>query len=170
MDTPQDFSRFEVRQPDASEIALRALAVGTVASLCVFSALGVLGRRGARSAVAPINASSHVLYGEKAGDVDSIDVSHTVVGSVINYGASIFWALPFTWWLYQKRNRSASQITLAAATTATVAGVVDYGLLPRRLSPGWEHAVPPHSVAVTFGSLAVGLALGALATRCIRQR
>ncbi|WP_292292403.1 hypothetical protein [Marivita sp.] len=165
MDKPQDFPRLDALQSDAPKIALRAVSIGTVASLCVFGALGVLGRREARSAVAPINATSHVLYGDRAGVVEDIDISHTGVGSVINHGASIFWALPFTWWLSQTRNRSASRIALAAATTATVAGAVDYGLVPRRLSPGWEHAVPPRSVAMTFGSLAVGLALGALVTR-----
>src|SRR6056297_1391261 len=108
MDKPQDFPRLDALQSDAPEIALRAVSIGTVASLCVFGALGLLGRREARSAVAPINATSHVLYGADAGEVDDIDISHTGVGSVINHGASIFWALPFTWWLSQTRNRSAS--------------------------------------------------------------
>lgn len=166
----KDNARLGEHRPKVAPIALRAAAIGTIASLSVFGALGVLARREGRSAVAPINATSHVFHGARAGRVDETDISHTGVGSVINHGAAVFWALPFTWWLSQRRNRPASHIALGAAATATLAGAVDYGLVPRRLSPGWEHALPPRGVATTFGFLALGLALGALATRDLDRR
>jgi hypothetical protein len=56
-------------------------------------------------------------------------------------------------------------VVLGAAGTAAIAGAVDYGLVPRRLSPGWEHALPPRGVAAGFAALGLGLALGALVTR-----
>lgn len=170
MGRPQDVERVDARGSDVASIALRAAVVGTVASLCVFGALGALSWREGRSAAAPLNATSHVLHGASAGKVERIDLSHTGVGSVVNLGASIFWALPFTWWLSRRSSRPASQIALGAATTATVAGAVDYGLVPRRLSPGWEHALPPRAVATTFGCMAVGLAIGALVTGDLGRR
>ncbi|SDY86909.1 hypothetical protein [Citreimonas salinaria] len=165
MNRSKDIAHLGTQRADAASVALRAAVIGTIAGLSVFGALGVLARREGRSAAAPVNATSHVLHGAQAGTVDSIDTSHTGVGAVINYGASIFWALPFTWWLSRRRDRSAGQIALGAAATGTVAGVVDYGLVPRRLSPGWEHALPPRAVATTFGAMALGLAIGALVTR-----
>lgn len=144
---------------------VRAVAIGTVASLAVHGALVVFGRRTGRGAMAPINATSHVIHGPEAGSVDRVDLSHTATGVVINHGASIFWALPLAWWLTQGRERSAAGILLGASATGVVAGVVDYGLIPRRLSPGWHHSLPPKWVAGTFGALAAGIALGAVLTR-----
>lgn len=167
---PRHTMRINAPHSKGRTIALRAAAIGAIAGLSVFGALGVLARREGRSAVAPINATSHVIHSARAGDVDRIDTIHTGTGSFINLGASIFWALPFTWWLSRRRDPPVSEVALGAAATATVAGLVDYGLVPRRLSPGWEHALPPRAVAATFGSLAVGLALGAMFSRDLDRR
>lgn len=165
MAKPQDTMRTNASRSRGSRgrtTTVRAAVIGATAGLTLCGALGLLGRREGRSAAAPINATSHVFHGAAAGDVDSIDVPHTGAGSVINLGASIFWALPFAWWLHQRRKPTVSDVALGAATTATVAAVVDYGVLPRRLSPGWELVLPPRAVATAFGSMAAGLALGAL--------
>jgi hypothetical protein len=53
----------------------------------------------------------------------------------------------------------------AVASGAAVAGlayVVDYHLLPRRLTPGWELRLPPRSVALGFAALGFGLCVAAL--------
>ena len=146
-------------------VMAQAAAIGTVASLAVHGALAILGRAAGRSAMAPINATSHIVHGPRAGSVDRVDLPHTATGVAINHGASIFWALPLAWWLTKDRTRSTGEIVRAAAATGAVAGFVDYGLLPRRLSPGWHHALPARSVAGAFGAMAAGLALGAVLTR-----
>ena len=53
---------------------------------------------------------------------------------------------------------------------SAAAGATDYGLLPRRLRPGWEVFLPKLSGAAGFGALAVDLGLGGLITRQISQR
>jgi len=146
-------------------IAYRAVAIGSIASLAVHGVLAIFGRSAGRSAFAPVNATSHIVYGPAAGAVDEADLPHTGVGAAINHGASIFWAVPLAWWLATRRETSTADIVLGAAATGIAAGVVDYGVVPRRLSPGWHLALPARSVAGTFGALAVGLALGALLTR-----
>ena len=40
-----------------------------------------------------------------------------------------------------------------------VAYVVDYHVVPRRLTPGFELRVPRRALAAVYGALAVGLAL-----------
>jgi hypothetical protein len=45
---------------------------------------------------------------------------------------------------------------------SAVAGVVDYGIVPRRLTPGWELALPPKSVAAVLAAMALGLAAGGI--------
>jgi hypothetical protein len=39
-----------------------------------------------------------------------------------------------------------------------VAAVVDYGLVPKRFTPGWEDPLPIRSIAGGFAGLALGLA------------
>ena len=165
MTNQYDFSARAEEARRTAPVMARAAAIGTVASLAVHGALAILGRAAGRSAVAPINATSHIVHGPRAGSVDRVDLSHTATGVAINHGASIFWALPLAWWLTRDRSRYASEIVRAAAVTGAVAGCVDYGLLPRRLSPGWHHALPARSVAGAFGAMAAGLALGAVLTR-----
>ncbi|MFN4098979.1 MAG: hypothetical protein ACK4GT_04305 [Pararhodobacter sp.] len=152
-------------RPDATAIALRAALIGSVAALSVVTTLGILGRREGRSVLSPINATSHILHGDRAGEVDHADAAHTIPGALINHASAIFWALPYTWWLSRRNDRSVGEIALGAAATGAVAGLVDYGIVPRRLTPGWEHAVSPRTVAAGFGALALGLALGALMSR-----
>ena len=156
--------------PERRAALVRAAAIGTVASVAVHGALAYFGRRAGRSAIAPINATSHIVHGPDAGALDRIDVPHTVVGATINHGASIFWALPLAWWLTKDRHLSAADICMGAAATGAIAGAVDYGLVPRRLSPGWHHALPAKSVAGSFGALAAGLAAGALLLRFAEAR
>jgi hypothetical protein len=47
---------------------------------------------------------------------------------------------------------------LGAAAVSAVAYVTDYHLVPRRLTPGWEHRVSGKSLAAVYGVLALGLA------------
>ena len=77
--------------------------------------------------------------------------------------AGLFWALVHELVLERlpPHNRAA-----AAASGAAVAGlayVVDYHLIPRRLSPGWELRLPRKSVALGFAVLGLTLAVAGLA-------
>lgn len=45
---------------------------------------------------------------------------------------------------------------------SATAALVDYGIVPRRLSPGWEGPLPPASVPGGFVGLFAGLVLGGL--------
>ena len=56
-----------------------------------------------------------------------------------------------------------------AAAVAMVAATVDYGLVPKRLTPGWEEVLPGRSVVGGFAAMAVGLALGGMRTRAGRR-
>ena len=65
-------------------------------------------------------------------------------------------------------DRSTGEIVGGAAATAALAACVDYGTMPRRLTPGWELSLSPRGVGVTFVGLALGLAGGALLARALR--
>jgi hypothetical protein len=48
---------------------------------------------------------------------------------------------------------------------SAIAAIVDYGIVPKRLTPGWELSLSKKSMAGAFASLAIGLAAGALVSR-----
>jgi hypothetical protein len=53
---------------------------------------------------------------------------------------------------------------------AAIAAAVDYGMVPKRLTPGWEDVLSKRSIAVTYVALAAGLALGALVNQHWRRK
>jgi hypothetical protein len=57
-----------------------------------------------------------------------------------------------------------ARIMRDATLVSVVAAVVDYGLVPKRLTPGWEEPLPIRSLAGGFAGLALGLAIGGLVT------
>ena len=140
----------------------RAIATGSLAGLATSATLAVLGAREAGSAVAPINATSHVLWGDEAATADAVDVKHTLPGLLINVGAGVFWALARELLADRLPRRDRATSVATGIAVAGLAYVVDYHLIHRRLTPGWELRLPRHSVALGFGALGLSLALAGL--------
>jgi hypothetical protein len=145
------------------DIAARAIGSGAFAGLAAIVALALCGRRETQSAVAPINATSHVLWGDEAGAASAVDLAHTVPGLVINTGAAIFWAFVHELALARFAPRGRTAAAASAAAVAALAYVVDYHLVPRRLTPGWELRLSRRSVALGFIALGAGLGVAQLA-------
>jgi hypothetical protein len=145
-----------------SQWIARSLSRGSLAGLVTTAAVALAGRREARSAVAPINATSHVLWGDEAGTTDAVDLKHTVPGLLINTGAGIFWALVHELLLARSDPRDRATAAAAGAAVGALAYAVDYHLIPRRLTPGWELRLPLRGVALGFVALGASLAVAGL--------
>lgn len=146
---------------DRTRPLVRALLTGTVASLASAAALALLAKAEGKSAAQPINATSHWLHGAKAAAYDGLDARHTLIGFATHYASAVFWALPFEFWRARRHASAAGTLLRGACTTSAVAAAVDYGLTPKRLTPGWELVLSKRSLAVTYGALALGLLSGA---------
>jgi hypothetical protein len=138
-----------------------AAVSGTAASIASSTVLMLRGRAENGSVVAPTNAISHWLWGDRALRKDRPSVRHTLSGYAIHHAASIFWAV-----LYEKaRTRNAVR---DAAITSALACFVDFQMTPRRLTPGFEHRLTRGSLAAVYGAFALGLAAGTLLRRAQR--
>jgi hypothetical protein len=139
-----------------------ALVTGTIASIATTAALALLARAEGKRALQPTNATSHWLHGEGAGRVRRADLAHTLVGYLTHHASAIFWALPFQRWLAGRPPRPPEIILRDAAAMAAIAAFVDYALVPKRLTPGWEEVLPKRSIVAVYGVLALALAAGAI--------
>jgi len=146
----------------------RALTSGTLAAAAVTVAAGVAGRRAAGSYAAPLNATSHVLWGAPAARHDRLSLKYTGTGAAANYGACLFWALGYEALgqaLGSGRRRRPLEALARGALVSATAYVVDYHLMPRRLTPGFELRLPGAALAAIFAALALGLSARDLRNR-----
>ena len=134
----------------------RALLSGTLAAAAVTLAASFAARRTTGSAAAALNATSHFLWGERARRQDDYSLKYTAAGFAANYGASVFWAL-FYELLAQDRPRSRARALRDGALVSAAAYVIDYHVVPKRLTPGFELRIPRAALALVYGALALGL-------------
>jgi len=143
-----------------------ALVAGSIVCVFTVAAAALRGMTDSGSAVAPINATSHVVYGPEAGNVDVPDFKHTMLGLAINAGASVFWATLYERLFGRAGSRGdVGRSLLGGGVVAALAYLVDYHLVPKRLTPGWEERVSGRSLAMIFGAMALSLPVRSILER-----
>ena len=173
---PCSKARIDVHQPfwslfvsNPGTILFRALITG-IASAVSAAVLGLLAKAEGKDPVQPINATSHWLHGEDAGTVTAIDLEHTGTGYATHHAATVFWAALFEILQSASPDQQPGKAIRNAPLVSTIAAIVDYGFVPKRLTPGWEAPLPIRSVAGGFVGLAFGLAIGGLVSRQVMAR
>ena len=131
---------------------------GTLAAAAVTLVASLASRRATGSYASALNAASHFLWGDRAARRHSYSMKYTGIGFAANYGASVFWAL-FYEALGLGRRRRPARALRDGALVSGLAYVVDYHLVPRRLTPGFELRLSNRALAGVYAALAVGLAL-----------
>jgi len=138
-----------------------AFVRGTGASLVSALALAACSRRETGSALAGINAASHWAWGNDDARRNGFSWKHTALGALTHQAASMFWAWCFER-LFASRDRTVTLPKLLgeSAAMSAIAGVVDYTITPKRLTPGYELRVSNQSLVAVYLAFAAGLALG----------
>lgn len=144
------------RYSSAAQVIIPGLLAGALFS----AAAAASGRREAGSAAAALNAPGHFYRGEAALHDRRISLRHTVPGVAVNTGAGLFWA-GLMRMLLPRAGRRPGGALLAGAAVSSLAWVVDYHLIPRRLSPGVQEVVSAKSLGGIHALFALGLGLGA---------
>lgn len=136
---------------------------GSLASLTSMAALLAAGRRQAGTPIAPLNATSHWIWGDRALRQEQPSLRHTATGYLIHHAASVFWGVIYARvWATRRRATSPRAALAGAAVTSGVACLVDYRLTPQRLTPGFEHHLSRPALGAVYACFALGLAAGAL--------
>jgi hypothetical protein len=153
-----------------ARIGLSALVIGSVASVASTAALMLLAKAEDKGGLQPTSATSHWLHGDEAAAYVEPDAPHSLVGYVTHHSSAVFWALPFAVWLASRPPRSSLEMLRDASIVSATAAAVDYGITPKRLTPGWELVLSKQSIFGAFAALAIGLALGARLTQDLLDR
>jgi hypothetical protein len=153
----------------AGRAARYGVFCGIGAGLAVHTMLLIAARAEGKAPARPFNATSHWLQGQKAGRRAAADIAHTGVGLATNQAAAMFWGTLFGLYVASRRNPHTGSIMRDAAVMGAIATAVDYGLMPKRLTPGWELALSKTSVGLTMAAMALGLGLGGVAARATEE-
>jgi hypothetical protein len=161
----------------------RAVVSGTVGGLAAAAAASLAGKREDNHYAAPLNATSHIIWGDEAAHQDKPSLKYTLTGFLLNHASAIFWALFYEkllgrgesredqgWrrpknWNEALADSSTSpakpmlQPILDAAVVTAGAYLTDYYLVPKRFTPGFEKRLSGKSLAAIFVALAAGLAV-----------
>ncbi len=147
-----------------------ALTAAGVAAVATTATLALLGKKETGSAAAPINAVSHIAWGDEAATKDATDVKHTAVGEVLHAGANLAWAvaqeLLFGKWM---RAGGPGRTLVAGGLTSALAYVTDYFVVPKRLTPGFEMRLSKGSLGLTYLVLALSLAAGSAVGNSVKN-
>ncbi len=148
------------------QAARDSLVPGVIAGLATCATVAARGLRDSGSAMAPINASGHVVWGDRAAMVEGVSPVHTPPALAINMGAATWWAFVFQKLFGATVNRHGwPAALLGGAATSGIAYCTDYHVLPRRLTPGWEKRISDRSLGISLGVMAAGIAVGAMLVR-----
>ena len=139
----------------ALSATLRSSAVTTIGST---AALLGLGHRDARTPWAPLDAVSHIAWGDRAYAYDELDAKHTLVGALLNAGAMVMWSAVHE--LLSPRRPTLARALATGAAVSALAYVVDYHVVPKRFTPGFEHKLPRRGLRDMYIALALSLAAG----------
>ena len=130
------------------------------ASAWTAAAVALCGQIENDNAIAPINAISHILWDEDALNQDDLSLKYSAVALALNASANGGWALIYEVCFGKSRAKNATaKPILGAITVALLAYIVDYHVVPPRLTPGFEHRLPRRSLWIIYAALALGLFL-----------
>ena len=147
-----------------SNLAARSfMSMGATTTLATTAATALCGAVELGNAAAPVNAISHIAWGEEAVRRDGVSAKYTALGAALNTAAMFSWAAFHQ--LVFRPDRRPPEIAGAVArgvVTAATAYVVDYHVVPKRLTPGFESRLSGRSLFVIYAALAASLAIGEL--------
>jgi hypothetical protein len=135
----------------------RIAVTGGIAGVLSVAFIVAASVRETGSPASGINGASQVFFGRRATRERKLDLRHTLTGLFVHHASALWWA-----GVHEGRHlrEFVPNPCLRALLVMAGASVLDYGVLPRRLSPGLEGQLSRRTIAATFGVIAAGLALG----------
>lgn len=153
-----DQASAEHHHPHLRALAVRALRSGALASLLSTLAVTAFSRARTGAPAAGTNAASQWFWYPHARHVRRLSPRYTLAGYAVHHASSLWWAGAFE--LLRPHRLPPRKRAAGAAGVAALAYLVDYHVVPRRLSPGFEHRIGRRGMCAAYAAFALGLYLG----------
>lgn len=137
-----------------------------ICTLATFAAVALCGQIENGNAAAPLNAISHISYGDEALAQEELSLKYTGTALLLNKSANASWAALHEMLVGESQDDGNVAASLAGgALIAALAYFIDFRLVPKRLTPGFEHKLSGRSLLFVYVVLALALGLGGLRRR-----
>jgi hypothetical protein len=136
---------------------------GKLASVVTAATAAACGQVELGKPFAPINAVSHITFGDEATRQDQASLKYTLTGALLNDSACVSWAM-----LHEQlfgraaREKKWPLVVAGGGAVAALAYFTDYYLVPKRLTPGFEHRLSQRSLFLIYASMALALVAGSI--------
>ncbi len=137
-------------------ILIAGIKTGVALAGATTAAVMLAGMYETGSPWSPINAIAHIVDGDEVSQPAEFSPRESCIGLGVNAGAMLGWGILYEAGLAACRKRSNPA---AAATASALAALIDYKMVPPRLSPGIEKTLSPKAVTFAYVVLAATLAL-----------
>ncbi len=143
------------------QVGRDSAAKGQICTLVTSAAVALCGQVENGKPFEPINAISHITFGDEALAQDDFSVKYTVTGLLLNNSANTTWAALHEMLFGAYQDEGNVPVALAGgAVISAVAYVTDFYIVPKRLTPGFEHKISPRALLLVYVILALALGLG----------
>ena len=151
---------------NGKQAAIDGAQVGKWVGPLSLAAASVCGWIENRDAISPVNAVSHVVFGDEAFEQSTPSLKYTMTAVALNDSACLSWATIFQWLFGDAADKGNVPFALlGGALVSTGAYMVDYKIVPQRLTPGFEKHISGRSLAVVYVVLGLSMALVSLSKR-----
>ncbi len=134
----------------------RILSRAAAISFSTTAVLALVAQWQSRHPVRVVNSTSHWWLGDEGARTAAVDARHTVTGFAIHSAASLLWAAVFE---AVRETGPRRPLWTDAVALSALAALVDYAIVPRRLTPGWEKVVTPGGIACAYATMAISLVI-----------
>ena len=135
----------------------RIIWTGSIASVLSSATIVLASRRDAGAAAAGTNGASQWVRGRLARFRKKPSLRYTATGYAIHHASSIWWAAVHE---SPAAKRLIRHPVARAAVVAGLAALVDYRVVPKRFTPGFEAHLTRASMSAVYATFAAGLWLG----------
>jgi hypothetical protein len=156
----QSKSKTEILRGQIADSVRASFVKGQIAGAATTAAVALCGHVEDGDAVSPVNAISHIAWGDESFKQREPSLKYTASAVLLNQTAVGTWAILHELFFGRATRRGDLKTSLVGGVlVAGLAYVVDYHAVPERLKPGFERHLMPRSLFFIYATLALVLGL-----------
>jgi hypothetical protein len=134
-----------------------------IAALVTTATVALCGKLENGDAIQPINDISHIVFGDEAFAQHGASLRYTGTGLSMTKSLTASWAVLHEVLFGEYQDEGNVPVSLAGgAAVAAFAYLIDYHVVPKRLTPGFEEHLSKRSLLAIYVVLGLTLGLGGL--------